>query len=86
MAAPQAAGRFKEVGKEDITRLRGMLFGTIKQMQHVQPNWTATLIQIFLNMSLLYQNISVRVRPCLHSRRESDKESISLVLCARKTG
>ena len=37
MAAPQAAGRFlKEVGEEDITRLRGMtLFGIIKQMQHL---------------------------------------------------
>ena len=36
MAAPQAAGRFKEVGEEDITRLRGMtLFGMIKQMQHL---------------------------------------------------
>ena len=36
MAAPQAAGRFKEVGEEDITRLRVMtLFGMIKQMQHL---------------------------------------------------
>ena len=35
MAAPQATGRFKEVGEEDITR-RGMtLFGIIKQMQHL---------------------------------------------------
>ena len=36
MAAPQAAGLFKEVGEEDIPRLRGMtLFGIIKQMQHL---------------------------------------------------
>ena len=35
MAAPQAAGHIKEVGEEDITRLRGMLFGMIKQMQHL---------------------------------------------------
>ena len=36
MAAPQAAGRFKEAGEEHITRLRGMtLFGIIKQMQHL---------------------------------------------------
>ena len=36
MAVPQAAGRFKEMGEEDITRLRGMtLFGIIKQMQHL---------------------------------------------------
>ena len=35
MAAPQAADRFKEVGEEDITRLRGMLFGIITQMQHL---------------------------------------------------
>ena len=35
MTAPQAAGRFKEVGEEDITRLCGMLFGIIKQMQHL---------------------------------------------------
>ena len=36
MAAPQAPGRFKEEGEEDITRLRGMtLFGIIKQMQHL---------------------------------------------------
>ena len=36
MAAPQAAGRFKEVGEEDIKRLRGMtLFDIIKQMQHL---------------------------------------------------
>ena len=36
MSAPQAAGRFKEVEEEDITRLRGMtLFGIIKQMQHL---------------------------------------------------
>ena len=32
----QTAGRFKEVGEEDITILRGMtLFGIIKQMQHL---------------------------------------------------
>ena len=32
----QAAGCFKEVEEEDITRLRGMtLFGIIKQMQHL---------------------------------------------------
>ena len=36
MAAPQATDRFKEVGEEDITRLRGMtLFGIITQMQHL---------------------------------------------------
>ena len=36
MAAPQATGRFKEVGEKDITRLRGMtLFGIIKQMYHL---------------------------------------------------
>ena len=41
MAAPQAAGRFKEVGEEDITRLRGILFGLIKQMQHLC--WVANM-------------------------------------------
>ena len=36
MAAPQAAGRCKEVGEEDITRMRGMTsIGIIKQMQHL---------------------------------------------------
>ena len=36
MASPQASGRFKEVGEEqDIARLCGMLFGIIKQMQHL---------------------------------------------------
>ena len=35
MTAAQAAGRFKEVVEEDITRLCGILFGIIKQMQHL---------------------------------------------------
>ena len=35
MASPQAAGHFKEVGEEDITRLRDILFSIIKQMQHL---------------------------------------------------
>ena len=35
MAALQTAGHFKEVEEDDITRLRGMLFGITKQMQHL---------------------------------------------------
>ena len=49
MAAALAAGCFKKVGEEDTTRLRGMLFGIIKQMQHLSsmPMCLKTLIYLF---------------------------------------
>ena len=57
MAAPQAAGRFKRVGEEHITRLRGMtLFGIIKQMQHL-CGVASMMLHLFIIVLYMYTYI-----------------------------